>query len=213
MALTKDIFYEIFKDGMAENEVRAIIEKHGAELVATWDNCYGFRGSEEEEAEFYEFAQSAESGEAVHLAGDEIGHFMIIPFFDENGNLRYLKFEWIAGFGYGWEEYQIYRFPSAEPVFLLRKDDVFHYLTIWLPTGNVARLKEDYDPKIMDYIVQVFIDDELKMILTEGAEKPWFFSKEQLEAAIRERGARQTLRDILEYLINPVMNLMRKVSE
>ena len=211
--LTKDSFYEFFKDGMTEGEVKAIIKKHGAELIVVWDNCYGFRGSEEDESEFWEFAKSAEEGEVIHLDGDEIGHFTITPYFDQTGRLRYLRFKWVPGFGYAWEEYRIYRFPSNEPEFLLRKDDVFHYLTIWLPGGPIVRLNEDYDPKIMDYIIRVFIDNNLKMILTEGAEKPWFYDQTRLEAAIKENGTWQTCRDILEYLVSPIMNLVREEEQ
>jgi hypothetical protein len=72
---------------------------------------------------------------------------------------------------------------------------------------------EFWSEELNDLALSVSINDRLQMILPEGAETPWFLDEKQLEESIRKHGARQTLIDVLEYLIHPIASLKGEVSE
>jgi hypothetical protein len=75
------------------------------------------------------------------------------------------------------------------------------------------RIVEFWSEELNDLALSVSINDRLQMILPEGPETPWFLDKKQLEESIRKHGARQTLIDVLEYLIHPIASLKGEVSE
>jgi hypothetical protein len=74
------------------------------------------------------------------------------------------------------------------------------------------RIVEGWDEDINDLVLLVSVNGKLQMILPEGPETPWFLDKKQLEESIRKNGARQTLIDVLEYLIHPIESLKQEVS-
>ncbi len=74
------------------------------------------------------------------------------------------------------------------------------------------RIVEHWSEELHDLVLRVILNGKTQMILPEG-ETPWFFDRQQLEESIRKHGARQTLIDVLEYLVHPIAELRREVSE
>jgi hypothetical protein len=70
-----------------------------------------------------------------------------------------------------------------------------------------VRVSERLDKTFGDIVVDMYVDDEYVMSVSEGPETPWFFDEEDLRETISKHGELWTYKEVLGWFKHPLDEL------